>query len=647
MTVITAMTCLLSLPAAQAKTLTWDPSKTGVGSNGTGTWDNTTTNWASEGSDISFAPATLTTIAANASKGENSVTVTSTNGISLGQFVCASNDRFPLGTTVTGISGTTITLSNSTVGGGFNRGNPIGFGSDQIAVFGAGAGTAGTISVTGVQFADTMTIEAPKDGGTYLFKGGSIHLGVRNGTTGTLTLGANTTFQSELNWTNIDFTKPGITLTLSGGSTPGSPIGAFNGNAYATHPDDAATCTFRVTGGDYLNTWAPGHKFNIGNQAAETGGFQLSGGSLSLGGNFQVGDTHSAFANLTGGTITETGQITIGRNTPANISKMVVDGATINQTSKVIKETAFSISRSNGIGVLDVRSGAINVMGNGVTEDGGGIMVLNADGSQSSASGTLKISGGTVTVKELRFNGGNRPGDQAPAGNSILQMTGGSLYVGGMVRSGNSGTAGGLANYGTGAATYKISLTGGIIGANTDWSSNLNMTLSTANGNTVFNAADASRAAHNITLSGVLSGNGGLTKTGNGILLLSGGNSYAGGTRVNAGTLSVSNTGKLGTGDVIVAKGAILKLDNSSAIADNANLSFAIGSIIRLDFGGTATVNTLGISGGRIAPAGKNYDTAALNKIFGGNFFTGHGSLTITSSTSIPDPSIYGASATN
>jgi autotransporter-associated beta strand protein len=52
----------------------------------------------------------------------------------------------------------------------------------------------------------------------------------------------------------------------------------------------------------------------------------------------------------------------------------------------------------------------------------------------------------------------------------------------------------------------------------------------------------------NISLSGILSGTGGLTTAGPGLLILSGDNTYGGGTAVDAGTLDVANSDALPDG---------------------------------------------------------------------------------------------------
>src|ERR1039457_1102082 len=106
-------------------------------------------------------------------------------------------------------------------------------------------------------------------------------------------------------------------------------------------------------------------------------------------------------------------------------------------------------------------------------------------------------------------------------GYGVYTLSGGSIYIGG------NGIQ-------TVSGKYAINLGGGTVGAQASWSSSLNMTLTGSNGPVTFDTA-----GNAITLSGALSGNGGLIVTNGGTLDLSGTNTYTGDTTVNAATLEL------------------------------------------------------------------------------------------------------------
>src|SRR5258708_2861337 len=83
-----------------------------------------------------------------------------------------------------------------------------------------------------------------------------------------------------------------------------------------------------------------------------------------------------------------------------------------------------------------------------------------------------------------------------------------------------------------GAAAGGLTFNGGTLQYGAGFSSARGVTLNAGGG--TFDTQ-----ANNATLSGAISGTGGLTKAGTGTLILSGANTYLGGTTINAGTLQL------------------------------------------------------------------------------------------------------------
>jgi len=270
----------------------------------------------------------------------------------------------------------------------------------------------------------------------------------------------------------------------------------------------------------------------------------------------------------------------------------------------------------------------------------------NQNGGRATAAGALRlvsdmknyeianvnIAGGVLTVNSIQFgndtNGGS--GNDGTLGTSAtLNVTGGSIYVG----------PGGIAKAVFAPVSNAINLSGGTIGATADWSSSMDMALGTTNGNIKIKAADESGVAHNIALSGILSGTGGLTKIGGGTLTLTGANTYQGPTVASEGILATGATGTFGTGSLTVAAGATVTIGNFTSISDTGDLIFDSGSTINLSFTGTEVIGSLldSTTNTYIAPA--TYTTAQLNDFFGVTTFTGSGSLQVTA---VPEPAAWG-----
>gem|GEM_PF-5272250 len=181
----------------------------------------------------------------------------------------------------------------------------------------------------------------------------------------------------------------------------------------------------------------------------------------------------------------------------------------------------------------------------------------------------------------------NWVGDTLPAANSDIIWAGTirlnvNVDVGGPARSYTfDNTAGAFVI--SGAA---FSISNGIINNSTATQTinnaatlTLAQTWSAASGNLVFGGTIDNggflltiNGASNTSASGIISGTGGLTKSGAGRLTLTGANTYSGVTTVSAGVLNLQNGTGLGTiaGGTIVTSGAALQLQGGIAVGNEA-----------------------------------------------------------------------------
>lgn len=255
-----------------------------------------------------------------------------------------------------------------------------------------------------------------------------------------------------------------------------------------------------------------------------TGGTRLSEGVLSVSQDASLGDA-SGGLTFNGGTLRVTGQ-------------------SFSQTSRNLQWStqggAFDIaSASNRFTVGQALSGAGDLV-----KLGAGTLVLtgtNAYGNTRVEAGTLV--GNTDSIRGNLLNNGFVVFDQAASG----------TFGGDILGSGEATKAGAGVLTLSGRSAQNWRVTAGTLAASGG----------ALSGNVDLGAAGALHldAPQSSTYSGVLSGTGGLSKTGAGMLALTGDSAgFAGTTRIDQGILSVgiNGQGKLG-GQVTVARDAVLQ----------------------------------------------------------------------------------------
>ena len=297
----------------------------------------------------------------------------------------------------------------------------------------------------------------------------------------------------------------------------------------------------------------------IGNENTNARGtYTLSGtGALTVSNEVVVGrESGTGILNVNGGTITTSGNgnMYIGRRNGTG---------TLNQTAgviSVIKEFGVGTRDDNkiGTGTYNLSGGSLSASNNiFIGKELGSSGTLNMTGGilgtseslrigHNQATGVLTQSGGTVNVQNEVYIGNetnaSSVGTYTLSGTGVLNV-GNEVQVGRDNGTGTFNLNGGTVNAnkisgGTGSAT--VNFNGGVLKAKRD-ESNLIENLDVANVQSSGIKVDSN--GFNVSTSQVLTGTGGLEKSGAGQLTLRGANTYSGTTTVAAGVLRVEKTG--------------------------------------------------------------------------------------------------------
>ena len=430
-----------------------------------------------------------------------------------------------------------------------------------------------------------------------------------------LTFAGSTRLVNTNNLTGI--TVSGLTFDAAAGAfvlngsgiTLGGNLG-FNGNP-ATPVTQTVNLNMGWSATETFDTPANGNLSLGGNITSSTDSslIKVDTGGLSLGG------TNAILSwDLDGGTTTVTGNTTINGDGNSRIyvgdgdyladcngTLVIQPGAVLNMIGNYADD--FVIGRDSGSGTVMQNGGTfifnnnranmwVGATGNSATRAeyhmNGGLLDLTGHTFGVGLGNGVLSTGAVYQVNGVITNVGNLwLGGAAANGYGAYSLSGGSIYIG----------AGGITTF---SGLYGINLGGGTVGAETSWSSALNINLTGSNGPVTFNPA-----GHTITLSGELSGSGGLILAGGGTLDLSGANSYTGNTTVNAGSG--------------------LKLGEAGS--NPGAFSLANGAVLNLNFSGTYVVASF-YTNGVALPIG-TYNASILP-----GFITGSGSLQVVGAIS-------------
>ena len=460
--------------------------------------------------------------------------------------------------------------------------------SDTVAgvqlLSGSITGTSGVLTSTSDYDLQSGTVTATlagavalnkSTGGTVLLSGANTYTGATNINAGTLRLGA----AGRIADTSATTVAGGATFDLNNfAETVGSIAGAGTitlGSGTLTAGGDGTSTTYSgAIGGTGGLTKAGAGVMTLSGANTYTGATTINAGTLRASGGNAIADASQVtLANAAGASLDLTNDEAIG-----NLSGGGATGGnvTLNGNTLTVNEagtTTFAGVASGSGGLIKQGVGSLTLSGlnsyTGVTAVNAGTLALGANNVLANGTqvvvngGTLALTTRSDTVAGVQLLSGSITGttgvltsttDFDLQSGTVTGILGGSVALnkstGGTVLLSGANTYTGATNVNAGtlrlgaasriADTSAVTVASGAIFDLNNFSETVgsvagggNITLGSATLTTGGNGAST-------TYSGAMSGTGGLTKAGAGVLTLTGANTYTGVTTINAGTLRAS-----------------------------------------------------------------------------------------------------------
>lgn len=409
---------------------------------------------------------------------------------------------------------------------------------------------------------------------------------------------------SNSNWWNW---SAGDVMKLNFATTTGAQTFTIAYDAGGTCVDSAYT----VCGQTDLNT--------VTNLISTASGLSLSlpSGSLSSTnsytwsivadqGEFSIGGFRIGFAN---GKVHGSRTGPLSQNSVVNASTLPAPGGSTPPID--LAASAYTVAELNNNQVLP--------------KFAGGVLSIAAAGDVATAftvtnlGGTINTGANDVTFSGAITDDAGSSGVLKKIGTGVLALTGTNTFTGGVQI--EAGKVAITSDANLGAASASIALAGGVLQVNENMTTARTLTLSSVAGSGVEVASNKE-----MTQTGLISGTGGMTKSGSGVLSLSDGviHTFTGDLNLSQGSLRLNAT--LANSGVTVATGALLS--GAGVVGGNVAVSGAVSP--------GNSPGTLTVLGDMTMAAGSNF----LAEIDGRTYAVGGGAgtydrIALTSSTGV------------
>ncbi|GEP44778.1 autotransporter-associated beta strand repeat-containing protein [Brevifollis gellanilyticus] len=472
-------------------------------------------------------------------------------------------------------AGHQLTISSSIIDNAGSNGIYGDAGDGVVSLSKADAGTltlSGTNTFTGNVFVNAGTLQVAAEanlgaaGNDVIFGGGtlSITTGFAASTTKVLTV------SSDLSGTLDIAASQTLTLgnasgTLTTGNTNSVLTKSGSGNLVVQGANAAFDGTLQINAGgvELRNAQSLG-------DATNRGKVTLNGGTLLL-----RNDASTSFSN----------DVLVSENSTIDVGRLTGTTPAVTHTLGALSIGAKTLTTTGSNGAI-AATGNVTLTGNATFNP------TTADLSLGAVSGSF---GFTKT------------------GAGALIMAGSSTYTGTTTVSTGTlrlGAAGGV------SAASAVSVASGAVFDLNNLSGAIG-SLAGA-GNVTLGSGTLTTGADNTstTFSGVISGTGGLTKSGSGVFTLSGTNTYSGSTTINAGTLRLGSAGGVPSSSALSVSVAV------GATYDLNNFNSTIGSL--------AGAGSVLLGNGTLNTGGDNTSTTFSGAISGTGALTKSGTGTFT-----------------